>query len=302
MKKENIFIASSFILKVIAIVCMTLDHLGLIFSFLWPTIPGYDVIYPTFRILGRIALPLFCFMIVEGAIHTHKFSKYVIRLSTLAVLIAAVEIILEYVPVFQMQGFVTDQGNIFIDMLAGAVAIYGLKSKGFAKKLLVLPLLFVGIGSFTCYALESYNHYMILWYPFFLRSQYHLISMLLVFGFYGARQFASFFHSNIYHTGFHDMDDTFSWRLTVNLLSGVVITAVALGMHAVATYSDPHYVFWLTRFQTWMILSAIPIIFYSGKQGYKSKWFQYFSYLYYPLHIGVLYGIVYLIVTLIYGG
>lgn len=302
MKKERIFFASNFILKIVAIIAMTLDHLGLVLAILYPSMPGFEVVYPTFRTIGRIALPLFVFMIVEGAIHTKKFSKYVLRLGIMATVIAIAEIIMEYVPAIGMSGFARDQGNIFIDLLVGAVAIYGLNRKGFRWKLLVLPCILVGTLTFVCNALESYNSYYILWYPFFLRSQYHIISMLLVFGFYFARQIASLIFQNIYHVEFHELDNTASWRFLVNLFSCLVIIAVALTMHAIATYADQHYIFWLKRYQTWMALSAIFLLFYNGKRGYNKKWFQYATYLYYPLHIPLLYGIVYLITIIIFGG
>lgn len=37
------------------------------------------------------------------------------------------------------------------------------------------------------------------------------------------------------------------------------------------------------------ILALIPIWLYRGKQGYHAKWFQYFCYAFYPLHLLVLY-------------
>lgn len=62
-------------LKVIACVTMLLDHIGAIF------VSGY-----TLRIIGRIAFPIFCFLMAEGAYHTKNPQKYALRLVTGALL------------------------------------------------------------------------------------------------------------------------------------------------------------------------------------------------------------------------
>ncbi|MEF9941293.1 MAG: TraX family protein [Lachnospiraceae bacterium] len=100
---------SSFTLKIIAIVSMTIDHVGVV---LFPQ-------YIVFRIIGRIAFPIFCFLLVEGFFHTHDLKKYMLRLGIFALVseipfdLAASKTILE----FQHQ-------NIFFTLLAGAFMLY----------------------------------------------------------------------------------------------------------------------------------------------------------------------------------
>ena len=63
-------------LKLIAALSMTIDHAGLL---LFPQ-------YPVLRILGRLAFPIFAFMIAEGCKYTHSRSRYFGNIFALAVL------------------------------------------------------------------------------------------------------------------------------------------------------------------------------------------------------------------------
>ena len=64
---------NSFWLRLIALVTMTIDHIGVMLSY-------NDFI--VLRIIGRIALPLFIFMTVEGALKTSNSKKYIFRFSS----------------------------------------------------------------------------------------------------------------------------------------------------------------------------------------------------------------------------
>ena len=61
-------------LKLIALVSMTCDHVGLQ---LFP-----DLLF--LRILGRLALPIFAYMIAEGCRYTRNRKKYLLRMAALA--------------------------------------------------------------------------------------------------------------------------------------------------------------------------------------------------------------------------
>lgn len=67
-------ILSGFYLKVIALITMVVDHIGVVF-------------YPDcnwLRVIGRIAFPIFAFLLVEGYFHTSDVKKYIMRMATLA--------------------------------------------------------------------------------------------------------------------------------------------------------------------------------------------------------------------------
>ncbi|MBQ8840958.1 MAG: hypothetical protein IJ004_06540 [Clostridia bacterium] len=62
-------------LKIIALITMTIDHVG---YFLYPT-------EQWLRIIGRIAFPIFAFLIAEGCRYTRNKKKYFITMLIFAV-------------------------------------------------------------------------------------------------------------------------------------------------------------------------------------------------------------------------
>lgn len=73
---KNYKCINSFILKMIAIITMVIDHVG-------------AVLFPMnmmFRYIGRISFPLFVFLLVEGSIHTSKIRKYELRMFLFALI------------------------------------------------------------------------------------------------------------------------------------------------------------------------------------------------------------------------
>lgn len=71
---------TSLTLKWIAIVTMLIDHIGV------ALVPSGTPMYIICRSIGRIAFPLFAFMIAEGYFYTKNYKKYMLRLLTFAVI------------------------------------------------------------------------------------------------------------------------------------------------------------------------------------------------------------------------
>ncbi|GHV38454.1 hypothetical protein FACS189490_00420 [Clostridia bacterium] len=68
---------TAFVLKIIASVCMLLDHIGAEF-------PSAGM--PWLRWVGRIAFPIYAYMIAQGCKHTKNINKYLLRLGVFALI------------------------------------------------------------------------------------------------------------------------------------------------------------------------------------------------------------------------
>jgi len=94
-------------LKLIAIVSMTVDHVGAI---LLPQV-GW------LRIIGRVAFPLFAYQLAVGYLHTRNLTHYVLRLAVWGLIAQPIYMIAFGVRLWTL--------NIFATLLLGLLAIWG---------------------------------------------------------------------------------------------------------------------------------------------------------------------------------
>ena len=276
-------ILSGFWLKIIALITMTFDHIGFII--------GDTGIGLVFRYIGRLALPLFCFLIAEGAIHTKSFKKYALRLGIMASAISIAIIGDEVIGI--TGGMLRMEGNIFIDLLLGAVSIYCLRqNKWYLKLLAILPILF-SVYTFIGSALEWCGcHGHILWCPYFLRGQYNWFAVLMIVLFYVAHYFTKLFIK--YQSGLTGIEeeaykDSNIERHALNIFSFLMVIVINVTFFIVGILMPAQYVSWMIEVQLFSIVSGALLLLYNGRRGYNKKWFQYGSYLYYPVHMIAIY-------------
>lgn len=74
-------------LKRIAMGTMLVDHaaVALLYRYGYVVVPFWNAVYTAMRLIGRVAFPLFAFLLVEGALHTRNWKKYALRLFLAAV-------------------------------------------------------------------------------------------------------------------------------------------------------------------------------------------------------------------------
>ncbi len=141
-------------LKLMALVFMTIDHLGMLIF------PQYGFM----RIIGRFAFPIFAYMIAEGCTYTHDRRKYLMNIFLLGVL-------------YQIAYWFVEHGLyccIFITFSLSILTIYAvdfaMKSKNAAAW--ILPVLALALDWVLCEELVKI--------PFLKSLDYHID-----YGFFG---------------------------------------------------------------------------------------------------------------------
>ena len=283
---------SSFIIKIIAFVLMACDHIGLALVAFFPYDMDVIQVSNILRGFGRLALPLFIFMITEGVIHTKSIKQYLLRLGIMASVISTILIIITYVDFGDGFNFVPFQGvgNIFIDLVLTALTIYLLKQENNYLKLLILLPLGISFASFFVKSYEYATGAAVHWYPNWLYLQFDWMSIVLGIGFYYSYKLADIYIENT--TAKNGMDKSIweasgRYRLLVNAICLAVIGFVNIFFY-LYKYVWPEGTFWDANTQLFAIFSGAFILLYNGKRGYNAKWFQYGSYLFYPVHIVII--------------
>lgn len=161
IKPTTSFITSSW-LKWLAIASMLIDHLGAVILEPW-LMTGGGLAYPDFdwvlvnsifRLIGRLAFPLYSFLIVEGYHHTQDVRRYAIRLG----LFALISEIPFNLAVSQHWSDLSHQ-NVFFTLLAGLLAIWAMDQ---IKSLPVRLLLVGGLILGTEWLMTDYGAYGVL--------------------------------------------------------------------------------------------------------------------------------------------
>ncbi len=233
---------TSFSLHIMAMVFMLCDHL-------WGTvIPGNDWL----TCIGRLSMPIFAFMIVEGYFHTKSLKKYVSRLLIFAVI--------SEIPFNLAMGsrlFYPIHQNILWSFLI-SIGLIHLNEKVREKKLWLRIV--VGLSTVIAGLISGLLT---------MVDYYHAgIMTVLVFYFFRERKWWNCIFQIIC-----------LWYINTELLGGLGYEINLFGK-----------TFFFVR-QGIAVLSLVPIWLYHGRQGHHSKVFQYICYFFYPVHLLVL-GII----------
>lgn len=237
MKKIQ-FINSN-VLKILAMVLMLLDHL-------WATIiPGNQWM----TAVGRLAFPIFAFMISEGYAHTSDFKKYAKRLFIFGLiseipfnLISAGSFIYPF------------HQNVMFTLLLGLLSIREIDrfKKDFRVKTGIFCLLKVAL--FLLIGTVGF-------------VDYNAMGILVIIAFYVFRdvKFARLFQ-----------------------LASLVLLFIVFfkGRGFDLTFAGHGFFFPIQGFG---VLSMIPICLYNGKKGKNSKILKHAFYWFYPVHMAAIY-------------
>lgn len=244
------------IVKIIAIVSMTLDHAASTFlsqSFLIDRLGMSMVasgkIYPILHALGRIAFPLYAFGMAQGCTYTKNRKKFLLRLLFFAVLAE--------VP-FQLA---LNDGSI---------------------ELLPLPitnvLFTLLIGSLCCFIWDFFRNKQRIWMAILPIGALILLAELCHTDYGGLGVVFVFVLYVLPKKSWKllALAALVTWRYGIPVISGMIFGN--LSFHSTLK--------WLCA------LSAVGILaLYNGQEGRRSKLSQYFFYAYYPLHLLLFYGL-----------
>ncbi len=269
---------SSFHLKIIAMTLMTIDHIAaLIFL---PLFGAESALYVSFKLIGRLSFPLFAFLIVEGIFHSTNQKKYLLRLGSSFILMGIALWILE------KTGNSIGNFNFFLDLFLGASILFFLEMKKLKKLWAFIPFI-----AYLCLCIFDSS------LPSYIRLGYHFYGILLILGFYLTQKITPKLHSllaNRYQLDSEAYENVLSKRLLSNSLALLFLVIVNL-VYWMITYYVPSTDVLNASMQVVSLFSGFILLFYNGEKGYSSPRFKWACYLYYPLHLGILY-IVYLII------
>lgn len=282
-KKYSWQVINGFWLKLIAFALMTLDHIGAFMEVYIGSSAATDVL----RTIGRLALPLFIFMLIEGVRHTRNYGKYALRLG----IIAAITMIAQIIIYYCFDSGIKSAYSPLLDLLACSCVIYLIKRKDKFTWLIFLPLAWIFM-SFAIDSFELINNVTVNWFPFYLRCGYSIYALLLSLCFYFAYPLAKLFLSSNENT--KAFVDTKVERNVVNILAVFSIFlcwVVIFILKNINVGLDLYN----ANMTSYAVITGVFIMLYSGERGYNKNWFKYGSYLYYPLHLVILFIIFYLI-------
>ena len=200
--------------------------------------------------IGRISFPIFAFLLVEGYFHTGNLKKYAGRLLLFAVL--------SEIPFNLAMGsglIYPVHQNILWSLLISLGLIHWneqAKKTGKIWKRIVVGCISVAVGYVAgLVTMVDYYHAGIL--------------TALAFYFFRGKKWWNYIGQLVC-----------LWYINTEMLGGLVYEIPLFGK----TVS-------LVR-QSFALLALIPLWMYRGKQGHRSKVFQYVCYSFYPLHLLVL--------------
>ena len=149
-------------LKIIAIITMLIDHVGAVviapvmfqrsgINYMEDNLYGT---YSLLRSIGRIGFPIFCFLLVEGFLHTRDMKRYAIRLGIFAFISE-----IPFNLAFFGKIFSPDYQNVFFTLLIGLLVMMAYKAiqEKLESKItkIILYLLSLSAGAGLAYFMKT---------------------------------------------------------------------------------------------------------------------------------------------------
>ena len=279
-------VISNFILKIIALIFMTIDHVGVF-------LPSSPLQF-TFRVLGKIALPIFIYTTLEGCKKTKDIKKYMLRLGVMSIFMYIAIVIAQLVIYFN-NGYLLVFQNIFFTLL-NLVFIYYLffvnKNKN-KRWMVILPILiFIGSYIFFLLRINGISEFISSIFVDGLTTMYGLEAPIMFVGALLGIYIYEFIvrkRLNNDETLVNEFLCSKKAQLSRNIIMCLSIALVSLIMYSFTYENIPSFTFGNTCvYNTYFIICFPFILLYNGKRGFNNKIVNGAFYLYYPLHIGII--------------
>lgn len=288
---------NGFILKVLAMVFMTMDHIGLFMMAFNPSGTPLCTLGYVFRCIGRVAFPLFVLLLVEGIRNTSNRFKYLLRIGILTGVLMVGEIIIYYF----IDSAIEVAESPLMDLFFCGLTLALLHRKDKWSWFAILPIAFICLEA-VVHAYELFHNYEIVvkWLPFYIRPGYSVFALALSLGFYYAYSIVD----RMYQKNNMDVEEfnkTPQYRMMVNITQASFLFLVNVVIFALSyiTYNGIAFLdLYTASVETWSIMAILLILFYNGVRGYNKPWFKYGSYIYFPVHIIIIFAVFYVIYML----
>ncbi len=274
---------STLALKILAILFMFIDHLGFAIGSSTFAAMNFSGGYYFCRAIGRLAFPIFAFLIANGFKHTKNLKKYILRLFAFA--------IISEVP-FDL--FVS--GKVTLISLSGLLPDFRFDNVFFT---LLLGLLFLCLHRYYtekfdkyAWAASSVTLFVLCAFAGFITSDYGAVGVAWValFGLFDIqnREKMPFLFMGAAVLAY--------WRIIARCILVAIYRLTAVNISTVPVLSYFFADSWnvMSFIQPFALVAFGFLLMYNGKSGMpenkcaKKAW-QYAFYLFYPLHILILY-------------
>lgn len=251
---------SSNIIKIIAIVIMIVDHIA---GYMYQEF-NQDTYY-MLRSIGRIAMPIFAYLIVQGFFYTKNLKKYIFRIFVLATITQIGLFILGFINHKYYPNYWTGVNNyldVVYSYVLSLILLAVIDRKMIVKNLNEQQNLFVRINMFVLILLAYLN----------FQIEFDMVVPFIILELYGIEKLFEKDNKLLLK-----QDYTKGKRLLYLflILISLTISTFFIGYSSGCKYA--------------MIASVIFIALYNGESGKKNNFIKYLFYLVFPLQHIVLY-------------
>lgn len=159
-------------LKVVALITMLCDHIAVV---LVPQ-SGSPELYTALRVIGRIAFPIFCFMLSEGFMYTSDRKKYLIRLFIFAVISE-----IPFDLAASGKWFELADQNVMWTLLIGLIVLTGLEKYSNNFALQMLCILGGSVAAFICRVDYSFYGILMIAVFYLCRENHYKMFIIIMF-------------------------------------------------------------------------------------------------------------------------